>query len=403
MPDGAQVAVLEPSDTHFYQPLWTLVGGGFKDIDTSKRPMADVMPANVDWVKAAAAEFDPDNNKITTADGCSIKYEYLVVATGMQPKWAKVKGLKEALGDGRVVSNMAFKTAPLTFKALQNLKEGRAVFTMPSGIIKCPGAGQKACYISEDYLRRQGRRDKVSVSFCTPAERIFGIPRYAATIESLVEERGIDVHLKTELAEVRGASQEAVFNLMGPDCRPTGEQTVMRYDMLHVTPPQGPIDVVAKSPLANAQGYVAIDKETMQHTQFPNVFGIGDCAAVPTSKTAAAAAAEFLVLRDNMDSLMAGGPADVAKYDGYASCPLVTKEGAVMMMEFGYGGKILETFTPFGIDQSKETFPMWLVKAELLPWAYWNMMTRGYVPWGEYKRAKERVAEALAALKPTPA
>jgi sulfide:quinone oxidoreductase len=95
----------------------------------------------------------------------------------------------------------------------------------------------------------------------------------------------------------------------------------------HLTLPthSGPIDAVANSALANAQGYVHINKETMQHAKYLNVFAIGDCAAVPTSKTAAAAAAEFLVLRDNLDSLMIGGAADVAKYDGYASCPLVTK------------------------------------------------------------------------------
>jgi sulfide:quinone oxidoreductase len=297
---------------------------------------------------------------------------------------------------------MSFETAPKTFQALQKLRSGRAVFTMPTGIIKCPGAGHKACYISEDYLRSQGRRSAVDVTFCVPGDKIFGIPRYSATIENLVQERGVDVRLGYHLIEVRGEHQEAVFEKMS-ECQPTGEYEVIKYDFLHVTPPQGPVDAVASSPLSNADGYVTVDKETLQHSRYPNVFGIGDCISAPTSRTAAAAAAQFLVLRDNLDALMAGRAPTQAKYDGYSSCPLVTKKGAVMMMEFGYDGKILETFTPFGIDQSQEQYPMWLVKSEVLPWVYWNLMVKGYVPWGEYKNMLGKVRQAVGVSRTRPA
>ena len=228
---------------------------------------------------------------------------------------------------------MSFETAPMTFQALQNLKSGRAVFIMPTGIIKCPGAGQTArCYISEDYLLREGRRPAVDVTFCVPGDKIFGIPRYVPTIESLVQDRGIEVKLGNHLVKVRGKQREAVFEKMS-ECQPTGDYEVIKYDFLHVTPPQGPVEAVASSSLSNTDGYVSVDKETLQHTRYPNVFGIGDCISAPTSHTAAAAAAQFLVLRDNLYALMAGRTPNQAKYDGYASCPLVTREGAVMIME----------------------------------------------------------------------
>ena len=297
---------------------------------------------------------------------------------------------------------MSFETAPMTFQALQNLKSGRAVFTMPTGNIKCPGAGQKACYLSEDYLRREGRRPAVDVTFCVPGEKILAIPRYMPTIESLVQDRGINVKLGNHLVEVRGKQQEAVFEKMS-ERQPTGEYEVMKYDLLHVTPPQGPVEEVASSSLSNADGYVSVDKETLQHTRYPNVFGIGDCISAPTSRTAAAAAAQFLVLRENLDALMAGRTPNQAKYDGYSSCPLVTREGAVVMMEFGYDGSILETFTPFGIDQSKEQYPMWLVKTEALPWAYWNLMVKGYVPWVDYRNMLARVAKVARQCRDRPA
>lgn len=397
LPVGS-VAVIEPSKQHFYQPLWTLVGGGFKNVEESVRPMGDVLPPGVDWLPTAVAGFDPSNDRLSTTDGKKVSYDYLVVATGIQAKWGKVKGLTEALGDGRVVSNMSFKTAPMTHEAVQALHSGHALFTMPKGVVKCPGAGHKVCYIAEDQLRRAGKRPAVGVTLALAGDKVFGIPRYAATIQELVKERDIAVKLNTNLIEVRGRRQEAVFEILGQMGQVIGEE-VARYDMLHVTPPQGPLDVVAQSQLANEEGWVAINQETLQHPRYPNVFGIGDCAAVPTSKTAAAAAAQFLVLRDNLDALLDGRSAQPqAKYDGYSCCPLVTKEGACMMMEFGYGGKIMETFTPLGlVDQSKEDFGMWLVKKEALPWAYWNVMTKGYVPWGEYKNFLARMASKKGA------
>jgi sulfide:quinone oxidoreductase len=384
LPDS-QVAVIEPSQAHFYQPLWTLVGGGFKDVKESMRPMAEVMPQGVDWLRTAVAGFDPTTNSVTTTDGKTVKYDYLVVATGIQAKWDRVKGLPQCLGDGHVVSNMNVGTAPLTYKAVQGLTEGHAVFTMPKGVIKCPGAGQKVCYISEDYWRCHGRRPAVKVSLCLAADKVFGIPRYAETIEEVVATRDIDVQLGTHLIEVRGKDREAVFEVLGPGCQPV-DHKVIKYDMLHVTPPQGPLDVVAQSELANADGWVDVDAETLQHKRFGNVFALGDCAAVNTSKTAAAAAAEFPVVRDNLDALMDGTAKEQSRYDGYSSCPLVTKKGACMMMEFGYNGQILETFTPLGlVNQQKEEWLMWLVKTEVLPWAYWNLMIKGCVPWSEVK------------------
>jgi NADPH-dependent 2,4-dienoyl-CoA reductase/sulfur reductase-like enzyme len=251
---------VQPSRHHYYQPLWTLVGGGFKDIEESRRPMGDVLPAGADWVPAHVTEFRPSDNRVTTSDGRSYEYDYLVVATGMQPKWAKVRGLPEALGDGAVVSNMSFRTAPLTHKAVSALRSGRALFTMPKGVVKCPGAGHKVCYISEDHFRRAGRRPDVAVTLALAGDRIFGVPRYAETIQGLVKNRGIDVKLNTNLVEVRGPQKEAVFEIMGRYGQAVGEE-VLRYDLLHVTPPQGPLDVVAHSQLANEDGWVAVNPE----------------------------------------------------------------------------------------------------------------------------------------------
>ena len=79
--------------------------------------------------------------------------------------------------------------------------------------------------------------------------------------------------------------------------------------MLHVTPPMGPLDVMVGSPISDAAGWVDVNKETLQHNQFSNVFALGDCSSVPTSKTAAAVAAESGVLKDTLFNVMKGKPA----------------------------------------------------------------------------------------------
>ena len=113
------IAVIEPSDTHYYQPFWTFVGAGVVPATASTRPMAQVMPQGVQWIKARAGQFDPDNQTVTTADGQTIGYDYLVVAVGLQIDWHKIAGLPDALGKEGVSSNYRYDLAPLTWQNIQ--------------------------------------------------------------------------------------------------------------------------------------------------------------------------------------------------------------------------------------------------------------------------------------------
>jgi sulfide:quinone oxidoreductase len=167
---------------------------------------------------------------------------------------------------------------------------------------------------------------------------------------------------------VRGAAKEAVFEHLD-----TKERIVIPYDLLHVTPPMSSPDVIKRSPLANEAGWVAVDKFTLQHPRFANVFGIGDCSGLPTSKTGAAVRKQAPVVVENLLASITGKPL-VAKYDGYTSCPIVTGYGRLVLAEFDYEGKPQETF-PF--DQSKERLSMYLLKAYALPRLYWGAMLRG--------------------------
>jgi sulfide:quinone oxidoreductase len=364
------VAIVEPSDKHYYQPFWTFVGGGVVNREQSVRPMADLIPKGATWIRDAAAEFDPANNSLKTQSGKEIGYDYLVVCPGLQIDWDKIPGVKEAVGKDGVCSNYSYDTVNSTWENIRNFKGGNAVFTFPQPPIKCAGAPQKIMYLAEDYFRKHGLRDKSRVVYYCATPTIFSAPKYATSLmEQVVKPRNIEVHFKHNLVELRPASKEAVFKNLD-----TGENVVQPYDMIHVVPPMSAPDFIKKSPLANEAGWVDVNKDTMQHVRYPNVFSLGDASSLPTSKTAAAIRAQSPVLTANLLSAMKGGQ-PVANYDGYTSCPLITAYGKLILAEFDYDLKPRETF-PF--DQGKERYSMYLLKRYIIPVIYWQGLLKGY-------------------------
>ncbi|XP_012865750.1 PREDICTED: sulfide:quinone oxidoreductase, mitochondrial [Dipodomys ordii] len=370
---GAEnVAIIEPSERHFYQPIWTLVGAGAKQLSLSGRPTASVIPSGVEWIKATVVELNPDKNCVYMDNNKEISYKYLIIALGIQLDYEKIKGLPEGFAHPKIGSNYSVKTVEKTWKALQDFKEGNAVFTFPNTPVKCAGAPQKIMYLAEAYFRKTGKRSKANIIFNSSLGVIFGVKKYADALQEIIQERNITVNFKQNLIEVRADKQEAVFeNLDKP-----GETQVISYEMLHVTPPMSSPDVLKRSPVADAAGWVDVDKDTLQHKKYPNVFGIGDCTNLPTSKTAAAVAAQSGILDRTISQIMKN-QTPKKKYDGYTSCPLVTGYNRVILAEFDYRAQPMETF-PF--DQSKERLSMFFMKADLMPFLYWNVMLRGY--WG---------------------
>lgn len=362
------VAVIEPSDQHYYQPLWTLVGAGLARKESTMRPEAAVIPRGVTWIRDAAVEFLPDQNTVKTRDGRSLTYDWLVVAAGLQILWERVPGLKEALGKGGVCSNYSYETVESTWEAIRNFRGGTAIFTMPSGAVKCGGAPQKIMYLADDRFREYGVRDRTRIIFASALSQIFAIERYRATLEQVVARKGIECLFKHELVEVRGEARQAVFKKLD-----TQELVTLSYDLLHVTPPMGPPSCLAHSPLADKDGWVDVDKETLQHKRYSNVFALGDCSNLPTSKTGAAIRKQAPILVQNLLAAMQQQPL-AGKYDGYTSCPLVTGIGKLVLAEFDYQKQPAETFP---LDQSKERWSMWLLKRYVLPMMYWHGMLKG--------------------------
>ncbi len=367
-PGAPEVAIVEPSREHYYQPIWTLVGGGVFDKEVSVRDEADYIPPDATWIQDKVASFDPDHSSVTLASGTVITYDQLVVCAGIQLDWSKIKGLEGQLGKNGICSNYSYETVDSTWEFLRAMQSGTALFTFPSTPIKCAGAPQKIMYLADEHLRKRGVRNNCKVVYAAASPGIFGVPHYAKPLSDIVARKGIETHFRRNLIEVRADAKEAVFEDLDG-----GEEMVIPYEMLHVVPPQSSPDFIKQSSLVDDAGWVEVDDRTLQHRRYPDVFSLGDCSSLPASRTGAAIRKQAPVLVENLMAHREGRHL-AGSYDGYASCPLVTGYGKLILAEFGYGGKVMETF-PF--DQRRERYSMYALKAYGLPEMYWNGMLRG--------------------------
>lgn len=367
----SDIAIIEPSETHYYQPMWTLVGGGEAQIAPTARAEASVIPKGVTWIRSAATGVDPDAHTVHLSDGGTVAYSWLVVASGIQLDWDKVPGLTETLGRNSVSSNYRFDLAPRTWDAIKATTSGTAVFTQPLGPIKCAGAPQKIAYLAADYWRRSGVLKDIDVHLILPTPGMFGVPEFADGLAKVCERYGITVHFESHMTSINGDAHTLEVTKI-----PTGDVETLHFDMVHVTPPQSAPDWIKGSPLADPNspfGYMEVDKFTLQHTRFPTIFGLGDCTNTPNSKTAAAVRKQAPVVVENLVGARRAQPT-ATTYNGYASCPLITAKGKCIMAEFDYDLKRTPTFP---MDMTKERWDMYMVKKHGLPILYWNFMLKG--------------------------
>lgn len=388
------IGLIEPAETHYYQAAWTLVGANAYDFDKTARPMKGLIPKGVNWIKDFAEKLDPENNAVMTHDGSVYTYDYLVVAPGLVMAPELIEGLSEALGKGNVCSN--YTNAKHTWEVLKNFRGGNAIFTQPTTPIKCGGAPQKTAYLSADYFRKNGLADKTNVVFATPGTVIFGVPVIAKTLMKVIHRYGI--HFKPFYAPVKvdAANQLVTFRSVHPEenmCivnegnvlneEMKGDSSiVMPYDMLHLAPPQKAPDFVKNSPLANDAGWLSVNIETLQHTEYPNIFGLGDAAGLPTAKTGAAIRKQAPIVVANLLEMIKNEQITGMRYNGYSSCPLVTGYGKMVLAEFDYKQNFLpdpQLKKMLIFDSSKEHWRLWMLKKYMLPYLYWNKMMKGEI------------------------
>jgi len=357
------IALVDPSEDHYYQPGWTMVGGGIFDAPSTHKKTNDLIPSAATWIKNSVTTFSPDNNSVTLDNGSELSYQHLVVAPGLKLDWAGVEGLEQTLGQNGV-------TSPYTWELVQNLKSGKAIFTQPPMPIKCAGAPQKALYLSADHWLKSSRLNNIDIEFYNSGGVLFGVADYVPALMTYIEKYQAELKFMQTLVKVDGASKTAWFK------DSDGEVTSSNFDFLHVCPPQTAPDFIKSSPLSDDAGWLSVDPATLQHTEYKNIWGAGDVMNTANAKTMAAARKQAPVTAQNICNAIDGNNPS-AQYDGYGSCPLTVEKGKIVLAEFAYGGKLVPTFPSWVNEGTKPSKFAWFLKASLLPWIYWNGMLKG--------------------------
>ncbi|PNI07260.1 pyridine nucleotide-disulfide oxidoreductase [Arthrobacter sp. AFG7.2] len=366
------VAVIEPKDHHFFQPLFSHIAGGRAQATEAVRSQESVMPKGVTWIRDAAADVDTDTNTVTLASGSTVSYGQLVVCPGLQYDWDAVPGLAEAVHSQHGASHYEFDLAPKAWTLLSGLTSGTAVFTMPAGPIKCGGASQKPMYLACDYWREKGVLDNIRVVMVQPYPTVFGVPEIDRELDRKIAEYGIELRTNSELVAVDSPSQKATIRDIT-----TGTEENLHYDVLNAVPPQSAPDWLKATDLPAAGdegGFVEVDRQTLRHIRFHNVWSLGDAAGTTNSKSGGALRKQTMVLAKNLVAARKGKPLP-AKYNGYSVCPFTVSRDTVVFAEFDDRYRPMPTIPR--VPTWNESKLSWVVDRDIFPQIYWNLILKG--------------------------
>ena len=374
--DGAQITILDGRAEHWYQPGFTLIAAGLKSGDYSVTQTTDWLPRDVTLVAEYAAEIDPEARRVTTVGGTALDYDYLIVANGLTLDWDAIEGFSlDMVGENGIGAHYAGPAhAEATWRAMDRFTDegGQGLFLRPATEMKCAGAPLKYTFLTDDYARRKGTRGNMEITYAAHSKSLFGVPIVNEKVRMLFEDRGFTTVHDHVLRAIDPGAKTATFDT------PDGP-TELPYDFINVIPPQRAPEVIRNSPLPWAdrwvdQGWVEVDPQTLRHARYPEVFGVGDIAGVPKGKTAASVKWQVPVVEDHLVAQIAGREG-TETYNGYTSCPLITRVGRAMLIEFDYNNNLTPSF-PGMIAPLEELWISWLMKEVALKATY-NAMLRG--------------------------
>jgi len=397
------ITVIAPNQHHIYQAGQTFMAAGLMNEKEMTQPTKKFL-AGTHWVKQGVKNFEPEKSTVVCEDGQRVGYDYLIVATGLRYNYEGIKGLSEKvlgskgiasvylnnLREGSVKGGHDTKVWFEKIRQAASKQKVKVLFCNPHGAIKCGGVSSSIIYLLMDYLKgnspSQGDdvTSNVEVIFTKPGTRIFGVDEYNKVLVETSKAYGvktkfnhvihsIDIHRKVAYFEhtyqAKGAYDEDFDEY---EMITKKDEVQMAYDFIHIVPPMQAVKALSRSTLAKQSGlqvgYCEVDSKSLQHKRYNNVFALGDCAAVPLGKTAAAAKYQAKVLINNLMAQMKEGVK--ASFDGYSACPIKLGYQKVLFAEFDYEG-----YTHKEIENPQEPRES-LFKYDLqtLPKLYWQTL-----------------------------
>jgi sulfide:quinone oxidoreductase len=366
------IAIVEPSARHLFQPLFSHIAGGTAKPEEAERPQASVIRKGIRWIQDSVVDIQPEANTVALASGTQLTYGHLVVCPGLQLDWHKVPGLAEAMESPYGASNYVFDLAAKAWPLLRGLRKGTAVFTMPPGPVKCGGAAQKPMYLACDYWRKQGVLDDIRVVMVVPTPTVYGVPGVDEELNRKIAEYGIELRCNSEVRQVDAGARTVQLQDSA-----TGAMETLAYDVLHAVPHQSAPDWLKATDLpapGDEHGFVEVDPETLRHRRYPNVWSLGDAAATKNSKSGGSLRKQTTVLAKNLEAVMKGkNPKE--RYNHYSVCPFTVTRSTVVFAEFDHEYRPMPSIPKVGLHKEKRS--TWVLERDLFPHIYWRLILKG--------------------------
>ena len=369
-PSEATITVVDQDDRHVYQPGLLFLPFGLAHLDEIVRPRGRQLHRDIDYVQDPIDHVDIGSGRVFLGSGQVLEYDVLVVATGAVLAPEETEGLTGRGWNERAFTFYDPEGAVALAEALEWFVGGRLVVNVVEMPIKCPVAPLEFCFLADWFFQQQGIRDKVDLTYVTPLDGAFTKPVASERLAGMLEERGIELVTEFNTGEVDYTDDGG--RLVSYDDRDVA------FDLAVVIPVHNGAVYVTRSPgLGDALGFVPVDVHTLQSGASPNVFALGDAAAVPVSKAGSVTHFEGEVLVENVRRFLDGRPLD-ASYDGHANCFIETGFSKAMLIDFNYDVEPLPGRFPgpVGLPLMKETHLNHLGKL-LFQWLYWHSLLPG--------------------------
>jgi sulfide:quinone oxidoreductase len=319
--DGSvEVTLVNDDPDHVYKPVWLYVPFGQREPADGRRPLDDLVDDRIDVRIDRVTDVDTDAKRLDAREAVDpIEYDYLVLATGSTLEPDRVPGLAEGAHD--YYSEAGAETLR---EELLSFTEGHLVLSVVGTPHMCPAAPLEFVFMADDWFRERGLREDVDITYTYPIQRVHGNPHIAEWARPIMEERDIEVETFFN-AESVDPEAETVTSMEG---------TELDYDLLVGVPPHSGVDLVADAGLGD-DGWVDVDKHTLEAEAAEDVYAIGDTADTGVPNAGSVAHYQAGVVGQRLTSEVRERPA-TATYDGKTLCFVETGMDAASFVEFDY-------------------------------------------------------------------
>ncbi len=369
--DDVEITVVDRDDDHVYQPGLLFVPFGLASPESLVRSRPRQLHAGIDYRRRGVQRVDINHDRVYLEDGAVLPYDLLVIATGARLLPEETEGLT---CPGKLPAVHTFYDhdgAKALADALAAFDGGRLVVDVVDMPIKCPVAPLEFCFLADWYFRQRGIRDSVSLTYVTPLDAAFTKPVAAKALAGLLAEKEIELVTEFNTGSVEGddGNRSRLVSFDGRE---------VPFDLAVMVPLHGGAAYVDASPgLGDELGFIPTDPHTLQSTVRPNIFALGDAAAVPTSKAGSVTHFEGEILTRNVARFLAGQELDPG-FDGHANCFIETGYGKALLIDFNYDTEPLPGRFPagMGLPLLRESRLNHLGK-RMFAWLYWHTLLPG--------------------------